>query len=95
MHEHCMLGAATGRLFSAQQSVEFTVPERDLYPAGHALHDKAAVTFENVSAAHRRHAEESGAGLNEPVGQDTHAELLVSFRAYPALQVLQDRASEL
>jgi len=95
LHEHCMLGAATGRLFSAQQSVEFTVPERDLYPAGHDSHDKAAVTFENESAAHTRHGEASGAGLNEPFGQDTHAELLVSFRAYPALQVLQDNASEL
>jgi len=84
-----------GLLFSAQQSVEFTVPERDLYPAGHALHDKAAVRFENESAAHRRHGEELGVGLNEPFGQDTHTELLVPFGAYPALQVLQDNASEL
>jgi hypothetical protein len=82
-------------LFHAQQSVEFTVPERDLYPAGHALHDKAAVTFENESAAHKMHGEESGVGLNEPFGQDTHTELFVPFGAYPALQVLHDTASEL
>jgi hypothetical protein len=44
-----------GLLFSAQQSVEFTVPGRDLYPIGHELQDEAVVTFENVSAAQVKH----------------------------------------
>jgi len=88
LHKHCMaLKFVTGALFHAQQSVEFTVPERDLYPAGHALQEDAVVTFENVSAAHSRHGEESGVDLNEPFGQDTHiksnSELFVSFGAYP------------
>jgi hypothetical protein len=46
-----------GLLFSAQQSCDSIVPERDLYPAGHKLQDDAAVAFENVSAAHERHGE--------------------------------------
>jgi hypothetical protein len=73
-----------GLLFSAQQSVEFTVPERDLYPIGHELQDEAVVTFENVSAAHGRHGPELGVGLNEPGGQDKHTELFVPFGAYGA-----------
>jgi hypothetical protein len=73
-----------GLLFSEQQSVEFTVPERDLYPIGHELQDEAVVTFENVSAAHGRHGPELGVGLNEPFGQDTHTELFVPFGAYGA-----------
>jgi len=73
-----------GLLFRAQQSVEFTVPERDLYPIGHELQDEAVVTFENVSAAHGRHGPELGVGLNEPGGQDTHTELFVPFGAYGA-----------
>ena len=77
----------TGALFHAQQSSSSIVPGSDLYPAGHALQEDAVVTFENVSAAHSRHGEESGVGLNEPVGQDTHiksnSELFVSLGAYP------------
>ena len=55
LHEHCMLGAATGRLFSAQQSVEFTVPTSDLYPAGHCVHTGAPLAFANVSGAQDEH----------------------------------------
>ena len=73
----------TGVLFHAQQSSNSIVPDSDLYPVGHALQEDAVVTFENVSAAHSRHGEESGVGLNEPVGQDTHTELFVPFGAYP------------
>jgi hypothetical protein len=84
LHKHCtVLSFVTGVLFHAQQSVEFTVPERDLYPIGHKLQDEAAVIFENESAAQSRHGEESGVGLNEPFGQDTHTELFASFGAYP------------
>ena len=84
-----------GLLFQAQQSCDSIVPERDLYPTGHALHDEAAVIFENVSAAHERHGEASGVGLNEPGEHDTHTELFVPFGAYPKLHVPQDSASEL
>jgi hypothetical protein len=73
----------SGVLFHAQQSFDSTVPGSDLYPAGHALHDRAAVAFENVSAAHATHAAEPGAALNEPCGQASHAELLVLLRACP------------
>ena len=34
-----------GLLFSAQQSVEFTVPTSDLYPAGHVAHTDAPLAF--------------------------------------------------
>jgi len=95
LHEQSIVEIFCGLLFRAQQSVEFTVPERDLYPAGHALHDRAAVTFENESAAHRRHGEESGVGLNEPCGHEVHSEPFMPLGAYPALQVLHDTASEL
>jgi hypothetical protein len=84
-----------GLLFQAQQSCDSIVPERDLYPTGHVLHDRAAVAFENVSAAHERHGEESGIGLNEPGGQDTHTELFMPFGACPKLHVLHESASEL
>ena len=89
------LATSSGLLLNAQQSSDSIVPEIDLYPSGHDSHDRAAVTFENVSVTHATHAAEPGVGLNEPRGQAAHAELLVSFRAYPELQVLQDRASEL
>ena len=84
LHKHCTaLKFATGVLFHAQQSCDSIVPERDLYPTGHASHDEAAVRFENVSAAHRRHGPALGVSLYEPAGQDVHSELLLSFRAYP------------
>ena len=73
----------TGLLFHAQQSRDSIVPERDLYPTGHTLHEDAAVRFENVSAAHRRHGEASGVALNEPCGQASHTELFAPFSAYP------------
>ena len=44
-----------GLLFSAQQSVEFTVPTSDLYPAGHCVHRGAPLAFENVSGAQDEH----------------------------------------
>jgi hypothetical protein len=84
-----------GLLFSAQQSVEFTVPANDLYPTGHALQEDAVETFENVSAAHSRHGPALAVGLNEPFGQDTHTELFMPFGAYPKLHVLHESASEL
>ena len=84
LHRHCTaLKFATGVLFHAQQSCASIVPDSERYPAGHVWHDKAAVMFENVSAAHVRHGEESGVGLNEPGGQDVHSELFVLFSAYP------------
>jgi hypothetical protein len=84
LHKHCTaLKFATGVLFHAQQSSDSTVPASDLYPAGHVLHDRAAVIFENMSAGQATHAAEPGVGLNEPFGQDTHTELLVSLRACP------------
>jgi hypothetical protein len=89
------LANSTGPLFQAQQSSDSTVPESDLYPAGHDSHDRAAVAFENVSAAHATQAAEPGAALNEPCGQASHAELFVSFSAYPELQVLHENASAL
>jgi hypothetical protein len=84
-----------GLLFSAQQSVEFTVPTSDLYPTGHALQEDAVETFENVSASHSRHGPALAVGLNEPGGQDTHTELFVPFGACPKLHVLHESASEL
>ena len=84
LHKHCTaLKFATGVLFHAQQSCASIVPDSERYPAGHVWHDRAAVMFENVSAAHVRHGEESGVGLNEPGGQDVHSELFVLFGAYP------------
>jgi hypothetical protein len=44
-----------GLLFSAQQSVEFTVPASDLYPAGHCVHRGDPLTFANVSGAQDKH----------------------------------------
>jgi hypothetical protein len=44
-----------GLLFSAQQSVEFTVPTSDLYPAGHCVHTGAPLAFANVSGAQDEH----------------------------------------
>ena len=44
-----------GLLLSAQQSVEFTVPTSDLYPAGHGMHRAAPLAFANVSGAHEKH----------------------------------------
>ena len=44
-----------GLLFSAQQSVEFTVPTSDLYPAGHCVQNAAPLAFANVSGAQDEH----------------------------------------
>jgi hypothetical protein len=44
-----------GLLFRAQQSVEFTVPASDLYPAGHCVHRGDPLTFANVSGAQDEH----------------------------------------
>jgi len=83
LHKHCtVFSFVTGVLFHAQQSRDSIVPGSDLNPSGHELQEEAAVAFENVSAAHRRHGEESGVGLNAPCGQDVHSEF-VSFGAYP------------
>jgi hypothetical protein len=84
LHKHCRsLKLATGVLFHAQHSSDSIVPDSERYPTGHKLHDDAAVAFENVSAAHVRHGESLGVGLNEPGGQDVHVELFVPFGAYP------------
>ena len=72
-----------GVLFHAQHSSDCIVPDSERYPTGHKLHDDAAVAFENVSAAHSRHGESLGVGLNDPGGQDVHSEVFVSFGAYP------------
>jgi hypothetical protein len=44
-----------GRLFNAQQSVEFTVPTSDLYPAGHCVQNASPLAFANVSGAQDEH----------------------------------------
>jgi len=44
-----------GLLFRAQQSVEFTVPASDLYPAGHGVHRGDPLAFANVSGAQDEH----------------------------------------
>lgn len=97
LHRQSTLSLATssGLLLNAQQSSDSIVPGSDLYPAGHDSHDRAAVRFENESAAHRMHGSELGVGLNEPCGHEVHSELFMPLGAYPELQVLQDRASEL
>ena len=43
-----------GLLLSAQQSVEFTVPTSDLYPAAHCEHRGDPLAFANVSGAHEK-----------------------------------------
>ncbi len=42
-------------LFRAQQSVEFTVPTSDSYPAGHGVQNAAPLAFANVSGAQDEH----------------------------------------
>jgi hypothetical protein len=44
-----------GLLLSAQQSVEFTVPASDLYPAGHCVQNASPLAFANVSGAQDEH----------------------------------------